>query len=442
MSLKMKKVSLLAAIPFISLAVSAQDILQKDAAVKIALENNYDIRIAKNDLAVAGNNASLMNSGYLPSVSGTAGANYSNNDTEFEFNNGEKQTIDKAENKSYNASVALDYTIFDGTGRMYTYKRLKENYNLSELQARQVIENSLVTLFTSYYEVARLTENLNNQLQTLEVSQRRLKRAQYNFDYGQGTQLDVLNSKVDVNNDSITFLNTRQQLANAKRDLNVILGQDVNIDVRVDTNVIYSQGLTKDEVMKIAMDNNVSLVQAQKNIDISEFDIKVNQAGWMPRLTANSSYGWNRSDNGASANQIATSTQIGLSAGLTLSWNIFDGGSTNVRVQNAKITKENQNIRKEQLIQQVTRDIANQWEVYQNALFVMQARATNLQTNQLNFKRSQEQYNLGQVTSIEFRQAQLNLLNASTSYNQAKYDAKLAELRLLQLEGKIIGAQY
>ena len=35
---------------------------------------------------------------------------------------------------------------------------------------------------------------------------------------------------------------------------------------------------------------------------------------------------------------------------------------------------------------------------------------------------------LGQVTSIEFRQAQINLINAKTAVNNAKFDAKLIEL--------------
>ena len=420
----------------------SQQLLTKEQAVKIALENNYDIQIARNNLAVEGNNSSLYNSGYLPQVSGTAGGSYNKSDTEFEFVGGEKRTIDGAETTSYNASVALDYTLFDGMGRKYTYKKLKETYKLSEVQVQQVMENALLSLFNSYYEVARLTENLENQKQTLEVSQKRLKRAKYNYSYGQGTQLDVLNSEVDVNNDSVTYLNTRQLLANSIRDLNVILGQDVHSTFDVETNVIYTDGLVLESTLEQAKEKNVAILQANKNIELSEFDIKISQAGWMPRITTRSTYGWSASENGASANQITTQSNIGLNTGLTLSWNIFDGGTTKVRVQNAKISRENQNIAKLQAEQQLERDVANQWEIYQNALFVMEARNKAVQTNALNFERSQEQYNLGQITSIEFRQAQVNYLNASTSYNQSKFEAKIAELKLLQLKGELIGAQY
>ncbi|MEL7002830.1 MAG: TolC family protein, partial [Bacteroidota bacterium] len=90
----------------------------------------------------------------------------------------------------------------------------------------------------------------------------------------------------------------------------------------------------------------------------------------------------------------------------------------------------------------VTRDFDNAWGDYNNKLFVLNAQEKNLATNRINFERTEEQYRIGRVTSIEFRQAQINLLNAQTSRNQAKYDAKLAELLLIQLSGGILEATY
>ena len=65
----------------------------------------------------------------------------------------------------------------------------------------------------------------------------------------------------------------------------------------------------------------------------------------------------------------------------------------------------------------------------------------NIKTSENNFERTQEKFKLGQVTSIEFRQAQLNLLNAELTRNQAKYDAKLAELTVLQISGELLNIQ-
>jgi outer membrane protein TolC len=63
-------------------------------------------------------------------------------------------------------------------------------------------------------------------------------------------------------------------------------------------------------------------------------------------------------------------------------------------------------------------------------------------TNQNNFDRTFQQFKIGQISSIEFRQAQLNLLNAQTSLNLAKFDAKLAEVQLLQLTGQLLNTKF
>ena len=87
-------------------------------------------------------------------------------------------------------------------------------------------------------------------------------------------------------------------------------------------------------------------------------------------------------------------------------------------------------------------NLKNAWENYKNRLFVLQAQAQNVQTNENNFNRTQEKFKFGQVNSIEFRQAQLNLLNAELSRNRAKYLAKLSEFQLLKLSGELLNITF
>jgi len=435
----LKKINLIVGIILLGMSVSAQEVLTKGEAVTITLENNYDIRVIKNNVAIAKNNKSIYNSGYLPAVTGNAGANYSNKDTDSEFQDGTINSVTSVTTKAYSASLGLNYTIFDGFNRRNAYKRLKESYSLTEIQAREVIENTLITLFKAYYEVGRLTENEINQKQTLEISKQRLKRANYSFEYGQNTKLDVLNAEVDVNNDSITYLDVNRQLTNAKRDLNVVLGREVNTKVNVRMDVSYALDLTLEDLLQKSAANNAVLLQTKKNIELGQFDVKMNKAGWMPNVGLTSSYAWNKSNNDP-INQFTpiSSTQTGINAGLNLSWNIFDGGRTKTNVQNAKITLENQEIVKAQQEEFLKRDVHNSWENYQNLLFTLQVQEANVITTKRNFERTNERYKLGQVSSIDFRQAQLNLINSELSLNQAKYTAKNAELQLLSLAGVLL----
>ncbi|APY01061.1 outer membrane protein TolC [Lacinutrix venerupis] len=419
----------------------AQTILTQNEAVKLALENNYDIQIANNAVEVAENNSNILNTGFLPTVVGNAGATYNLDNNESTFSDGRVTTLNGAESSRYNASIDLNYTIFDGLGRRYNYKSLKEEYQLSELQARETIESTIIQLFSVYYNVAQLSENVSALEETLKVSKDRLVRAEYQFEYGQNTKLGVLNAEVDIVNDSINIINAVQDLKNGKRDLNVVLGNVLQNEFKVETEINFALEFQKDSLFEKAKTRNIALLQTEKNIAISQLGIKSGQSAYLPTIGLVGSYGWNKSENNA-VSFVAGSVNTGLSAGLNLTWNIFDGGSTITRVRNAKVNLETQKLQKENILISITRDFNNVWAEYKNKLEIYNLQENNINTAQSNFDRTQEKFKIGQVNSIEFRQAQLNLLNAELSRNQAKYAAKLAELDLLQLSGELLNTEF
>ena len=431
--------------------IGAQEQLSKDEAIKQMLENNFGIKLAENQLKIADNNQSILNSGYLPSITGNAGAQYDQSDDIREFpgvfdENGDPRddvVIEGAETQSYNAAVNVNYLLFDGLGRYYNYKQLQEQYNLTELQVRETIENTVLQLYSVYYDVARRSENLEVLKKALAISRDRVTRAQYQFDYGQNTKLEVLQAEVDVVTDSINVLNAKQDLINAKRDLNVVLNRELEVGFEVDTVVNFQNQLILESYIKDAPQNNVTLLQAEKSVTISDFQIKANKALFLPSIGLTGSYGWNRSNNPASAffpGSISRGESLRLGASLT--WSLFDGGRNIISLKNARILKDSEVLQRKQFELQIERDIANAAGNYANLLQIYRIREQNVETNENNLERSQERLKLGQISSIEFRQAQVNLINAETSKNFAKYDAKLAELELLRLTGQLLNIEF
>ena len=142
----------------------AQDKLTKEQALDLALENNFGIQVSRNNTEITKNNSNILNSGYLPTVSFSGGGNYIGSDSEIAFpgqfddqgNPIPNRIFEGQESQRYNASVNLNYTLFDGLGRTYIYKQLKEQYALSELQLRETIEYSILQLFEVYFSIACL----------------------------------------------------------------------------------------------------------------------------------------------------------------------------------------------------------------------------------------------------------------------------------------------
>ncbi len=428
----------------VTLTSAGQTVLTKAEAINRVLDNNFSIKIAENNVQISDNNQGILNSGYLPSLSTSLGWDISLQDRLAEIEGQAPLDQNDLETQRYNASVDLNYTLFDGMGRIYNFKQLKLRYNLSKLEARETIETTLTQMFSIYYELARRLKNVDVLKNTLELSRQRLKRVEYQFQYGQINKLDVLNAEVDVANDSIALINEQQNLTNVKRDLKVVLNDDeLSDEFQVDTTVNFIPALRIENFISEHQANNVSLLQIEENLLISEYDKKISATGYLPRLNLFGSYGWNRNISPESPFfPGSTQTTDGYSAGVSLSWNLFDGGQTSVNMQNASIALKNQQLQKQQIKQSVKRDVQNAYDNYKNRRYIYELQQQNVETNKDNFNRTQERFKLGQVTSVEFRQAQLNLLNAQTSLNLAKFDAKLAELQLLQLTGQLLNIEF
>ncbi|MEO1263451.1 MAG: TolC family protein [Bacteroidota bacterium] len=417
----------------------SQNILTQKQAVSNTLANNYGIRVAKNDVEVAINNTDRGANGYMPTLNASAGptGNFGGSTQTF---NGPIEDVEISNEFSWgaNASVGANYTLFDQS-RDFTLEQLKEVVNLSDLQLRQTMEGSLLQVFSGYYEVARLSENIDVLAQTLEVSRRRLSRAEYRFEFGQGNRIDALNAQVDIQRDSVNLLNAQQQLANAKRNLNFLMGVPVDTDFQVDTSVTYVPALSEPQLVSDAKNKNIAILAADQNLVIREMDLKIIDATKKPTVGSNLNYTYTYSKS-APGSFIASSTNRGFNGSITLNWNIFDGGRRNIQTQNTQLAIQSQLVQKEQLEQELERDVRNAWEAYQNALFVLDVERQALATNQQNLERTQQLFEAGQVSSVEFRQAQLNQLNSTVSFNSAKYNAKVVELQLLQLSGRLLDA--
>jgi len=424
-----------------------QQTISKEEALEIALEKNFGIQVSKNNLEISKNNSSLLNSGFLPTISLNGGSNFTSSNSEIAFpgqvlEDGSPRpnlNLDDQESQRFNGGVNLNYTLFDGLGRKFTYKRLKEQYALSELQLRETIEFTIIQLYSVYFNVAQLTESKSIFKQALEVSKERESRAESAFKYGQTNKLAVLNAQVDVTNDSISVLEITQQLDNAKRDLNLLLSQSMENKYSVSTQVDFVSEIQIEALLENAAEYNVSLLKQKQNTQINSYDVKVSQSGYLPSIGLVGSYGWNLNQSPASAFFPGTNNNTySMSFGANLSWNLFDGGRSITRVKNAKIAVENQKILTDEIQLTFERDLSNALQSYKNAKMIYSIQEKQVETGSYNFERSQAQYNLGSITAIEFRQAQINLRNAQNQWTLAKYQAKLAELRLLQLSGQLL----
>ena len=326
---KMKKFRILYILCVFSLVAYSQETLTLQKALEIGIEKNYDVQIAKNNTSISDAEQSVLNSGFLPKVSFSSGVNYSNESQGVTFSDGNSTDITGAITESYNASLNAEYTLFDGFERKYNNLKNKENFNLSKIEERQTIENTIVSIYEFYYDVAFQSQVVNNLLLNVQNSKERLKRSQSNLKYGQGSKLDELNAQVDYNNDSISYRSSLKDLNNLKRKLNLLIGRDVNQAYEIDTTVVVSEVISKEMILSSAQESNITSLLRKQNLLISDLNIEINKAKFLPKITGSAGYSWAESQNPPTSFAL-NNNSYGVNLGINLTWNIFDGGKNQV----------------------------------------------------------------------------------------------------------------
>ena len=408
--------------------------LQK--AIGTAMVNNYGLKIAKNTLEQAENNNFIGNAGLLPSLSINGGAEYSNSDTENETTTAGIIKADGVTSSGYNGSARIDYTLFDGFGNQYNYKKLQQTNEHQKILFQQQMENTMLSVVQNYYAVCSAQQNLKLAKESMYISKERYQKAVDRKAYGQTNSLEVLNAEVDMNSDSTQILNAEQNYLMAVKDLNVVLGLPVDSEYNVDQNLEFNQTFSEKQVINAAVSNNSTIQSQKKSEAITELDLKITRASKYPTLSAYGQYAYSKTDYSNSTN--IYNQNDGVSAGLSLSFNVFNGRQQRTREKNARLTLLSEQERTRQVQAQLERDASNAYTDYAYKIRIVELQERSLEQAELNFEQTKEMFKLGNATSIEFRTAQENMLNVANNYNDANFNAKIAEFNLLRITGELI----
>jgi len=427
---------------FFSINFYAQKELTISEAIESTLENNLDIRISKNIEKISKNNTSILNNNYLPSIQLGSEVNRITQNIEIETPNGISGSLNNTKTDNNSAMLSLNYDLIDASGRKYNFRKSKELFSKTKLEVRNIIENTILQLYSIYFEVSRLAEQHKLIIKSLDISKKRFEKKLLEFEYGQSNNLDVLNAEVDMNNDSIRLLNTMKKLVNAKSDLGLIMNHKSSENYVTNTDFEFLDNSEISKLYSNGIKNNTTFLIQEKEVILSEINQKITRFSYLPTLGLIGSYGWNESINDNPYAFYNKSNSDGFSAGINLRWDIFRGGKKIIANKNSKLNIENSKILKESTILKLKNELKNSYNTHFNNLYILTVQKKNVETNKNNFKRNLEKYNIGSISSIEFRRAQLNLLNANLEYNSTKYQTKLSEAFFLKICGEILNYDY
>lgn len=422
-------------------SLSAQEAYSLKRCIEIGLEQNYSIRIIRNEQQISSNNAIPGNAGYLPMLDLSGGFSGSMDNISKNLSDGTTDKTNGVSAETANVGLNLNWTVFDGFGIQADYAKLKELRSMGELSTRMTIEDFAANIASEYFNLIRQNIRLKNLRSAVTLSKERLRIVAARLDIGNMSKLDLQQAQVDFNADS-SKLFTQFEVVHASRvNLNELMALD-NIDqlLSVDTVIYPNPFLDEVDLWKNTLTNNASLLASQKNKTLSLLDYKKVRSRNYPYLKLNAGYGYTTNWNETGATDLQK--RLGLNYGLSVGMNIFDGMNRRREQRNARILIKNQELRMQELELSLKADMSNLWMAYKNNLELLKLEKENCIVAEDNYGIAMERYKLGNLAGIELREAQNSLLEAEERQSIVEYNTKLCEISLLQLSGQILTYLY
>ncbi len=406
--------------------------------ISIGLERNFSILIARNSQTIANNNYTRGNAGFLPTIDLSGRQSGTLNSTTQNLTDGSQTSTNDVFNTTTNGSIALGMTIFNGFSVVTTYKKLNELKQVGELNTQMTIENFIAGIVSGYYNYILQVQLMNNLKYALTLSRERLRIDEDRYLLGSGSKLEVLQSQVYVNSDSSNLSRQNEVIISAQIRLNEMMAVDSlgNMFTSKDTSIDVNPGLIYEILFDATLAGNTSLLIAAKNKTISEYDYRLIVSRSYPYLNFSGGYSYNL--NTYTKNPNKSQVTNGMNYGLTLGVNLFDGNNQRRLIHNSSIDRDNKDLMYREVEQGVKADLLTIYSAYGNYLRLISLEEQNFQTATENLDIALERYKLGNLSGIDLREVQKSLLDARERLISAHYQAKLAEVSLQLIAGKIM----
>ncbi len=436
----MKKRYLLISIAFLATTscLMSQVVYEISDCIRTGLDRNFSLLISRNNESVARNNYTLGNAGYLPSLDMTGRYSGTVNDTRRNLSDGTETSSDGDHNTTATVGLSMGLTVFNGFNVQTTYKKLGELKQVGELNTQLAVENLVAQIVSAYYNYIQQIELLNNLKYAVVLSKERLRIDEDRYLLGSSSKMQVLQSRVYLNADSSRLSRQYEVVRAAQVKLNELMAVDdmSQTFTTPDTAIIVNPGLLYESLFEQTLQNNTNLKIASSNKTISEYDKKIIISRSYPYLTASSGYNYsiNNYSSGATDRQYTNGLNYGLSMGI----NLFDGFNQQRSIRNSIIDINTRELRYQEAEQGIKADLITLYSAYSNYLRLITLEYQNLQTAAENLEIAIEMYKLGSLSGIDLREVQKSLLDARESLFSVEYQAKLAEISLLLISGRIM----
>lgn len=407
----------------LSVQVNAQQRMTLDECVDRAVQSNFGIQVAGMQTQQAANNVTVAP--FVPTLTGTAQQNRTT----------EEKTADGRAVNTLGAGVSLTWRLFDGLGMFATHNLQREQLNVSQLQMRDELEVLVSDIMKQYYLLISLHNQVSLARELMDLSQLRYKEALDKAEIGSASKLEMRLAKIDLNADSSNLIKQEEALRVAYIQMNRMMNSPLSDRGYVNDTILLREQLAREDLMRWADENNVSVLMARAGVRIADLDYKLARAARYPTLDFSAGYNINATDRPNFSGTFSNSN--GVNWGFDLGVNIFNGLETNRKLKNARLDRSISETSLSDTELAVRSELEQLYINYLNNLQLIDFERENADVARMNLEAAMLRYKVGDLSGIDFRNIQQQYLEAVDRKIDVIYQAKISEVSLLTLAGQL-----
>jgi outer membrane protein TolC len=410
--------------------------LTYQSVIETALKNNFDIQIARNNSSAAEIQNTYGNAGFLPRVDANASATLASNNTKQEFSSGLVVDKNGVNSNNVSAGVYLTWTIFDGLKMFATKEKLELLEESGQLSLKLQIENTIQQVTNAYYNIVKQEQLIKGILSSISVSEERIKIADKKQALGSGSNVELLQAKLDMNAQKANLITQKNILNQFKGDLLVLLKSDPYSTFSVDTVFTFNDVKSAEEIKTSIEKTNTSFLLAQKNVSVSNQYVKELRSQHLPKLALTAAYQYGRNQNAAGF--ALYNQNQGPNVGMTFTWNLFNGFNTRNQVRVAKLDLENNNLYVESTKYMLFSSANISYVKWLGDKEMLKLEEENIKLAEESMKITTERLRLGLGNYLEIKESQKSYEEAISRLVNARFNLKSSETELRKLTGELL----
>ncbi|HSC52479.1 MAG TPA: TolC family protein [Phnomibacter sp.] len=416
--------------------VQAQEKLSLNDAIQLALEKNFNLSIARNDVEVADLQNNWGNAGRLPTVNAQGGYSISSNNLDQRLSNGTNIKRNGATFQSENASVNAQWRVFNGFRVLAAKSRLDEQERIANIGVRQQANLVVYDVITAFLNILRFQAQRVATQELSTLVEERMVLAENRFNIGVAGKSDYLQAVADYNAAKTNIISIENSIAQEKVRLNNLMSRDPMDSIAVVDSVNHVEFGNREQILAAVDTMNPALLIARSQLKVLYQQRREINSQRLPTLSINGGASINNSVN--SAGFTLRNTTYGPTGGVSLAVPIFQGNVVKQNLKVNEVLQKSQQTQIESIKNDLMAALATAYNNFNNAERQYKLEQENLEVVKENNLIATERFKKASITSVEFRQTQINLIESQTRMINARYDMKQAEADVLLIMGKLV----